>query len=37
MGEDARGTWPTELTKQGSYRLIETEAASIGLQGSDPE
>lgn len=27
--EDIRKTWPTESTKQGSYGLTETEAASV--------
>lgn len=26
--EDTRGTWPTESTKQGSWVLTETEAAT---------
>lgn len=31
--EDTRRPWPSETTKQGSHGLMETEEASVGLQG----
>lgn len=34
--EDMRRIWSTKSTKQGSYGLTDTAAASRGLQGSTP-